>query len=341
MEGNKLSKQSAGSWSIYNDRLTRLYPRKSIALKGNVREIKVLSHQAAEAGTDGMTRGAAGAVLGFLVAGPVGTLLGAGAGASSAKRGKEESYSAIVTFKTFETLVGDWTPFELEQMRGYLPAEVPYPDSLPNTAVPQSTPAPAPAQRPGALPPPIKGRKTKRMPFTDHRLLTELPATGDDRLLHAFVDHLTTALDTYNTLKWRHYGEEIVSRAEVAGCLALAVSVTAGLNVGSEPTHLADAPTAIAVLKPHVSPLLSPKRFDDAWQAPLVSAVMSPARVARLVEHGREEIGGSKFAAEAKSTPLPDEDVLEAKLLSLQKLLDKELISRDEWQAARAKALGL
>lgn len=118
---NKFDKQFAGRWSISSDELLRLYPKTSIPLKNNLNSIKVLSQNAAEVGSSGLTRAAAGAILGFLVAGPVGTVLGAGAGAGGAKRAALETYSIIVSFKTGEVFLGDITAFELEALRKYLP----------------------------------------------------------------------------------------------------------------------------------------------------------------------------------------------------------------------------
>jgi hypothetical protein len=179
---NKFDKKFAGSWSISSNRLSRIYPKTSIPLRENLRSIKVLSHNAAVAGSSGLTRAAAGAVLGFLVAGPVGTVLGAGAGAGGAKRGTLDTYSIIVSFKSGEVILGDVTAFELEALREYLPR----PDDTPPPSAQQTVPAqpivltsaPNPPSKvtkaSSGLPPAIKGRKTKRMPMSPSPLVAWL-----------------------------------------------------------------------------------------------------------------------------------------------------------------------
>jgi hypothetical protein len=98
-----------GQFFIFGECIQRAEPFKSFRLKGDIRSIQIIGHEAAKGaiaavpGKDGLSRAAAGAVLGFLVAGPLGTVVGASAGAAAPK-GKagrdatEERFTLLVEF---------------------------------------------------------------------------------------------------------------------------------------------------------------------------------------------------------------------------------------------------
>lgn len=334
---NKNDKQFFGSWSISGDRLYRIYPKKSIKLKDNLRSIKVLSHSGALSGSDGLTRAAAGAVLGFLVAGPLGTVLGAGAGAGGAKRGKSETYSVISSFNTGEVILADATPFELETLRSYLPIVEAAPSS--EQSPPSSpTPVAGPAEpRPkGGLPPAIKGRKTKRKPFAAAPLVHWLDDFNGDRATESFKRHLGTALDSLNTIKWRHFDQEVRSENELKGCLLLALSVTVGL-AKDEGWNIEDGRQPLERL---LAGRVTEKEFSEAWSHPLLSATMSNARAEKIIKVAHKEVAGEPkpHADPNRSRPISE---LEDRLLQLRDLRDRGVIDEDEFKLARAKALGV
>lgn len=98
-----------GQFFILGDSIQRASPFKVFRLKDDIKSIQIIGHEAAKGavaaipGKDGLSRAAAGAVLGFLVAGPVGTVVGASAGASAPK-GKagrdatDERFTLLVEF---------------------------------------------------------------------------------------------------------------------------------------------------------------------------------------------------------------------------------------------------
>lgn len=98
-----------GQFFILGDAIQRANPFKSFRLKDDIRSIQIIGHESAKGaiaavpGKDGLSRAAAGAVLGFLVAGPLGTVVGAsaGAGAPKGKAGRdatEERFTLLVEF---------------------------------------------------------------------------------------------------------------------------------------------------------------------------------------------------------------------------------------------------
>jgi hypothetical protein len=109
-----------GQWSVGSKEISQYGKMRTVKLPSNVRKIEVMSYNEAVTGSSGLNRAAAGAVIGFLVAGPAGTVLGAGAGAGGAKKGQNESYTATVSFWSGEFIIGDWSPVELEMVRAHL-----------------------------------------------------------------------------------------------------------------------------------------------------------------------------------------------------------------------------
>lgn len=90
-----------------------------IELTGNVILVEVLNYNNQEA-KSGLGGAAAGAVLGFLVAGPMGTILGAAAGRGSSKQVAQESFRVRVTLKSGRVIMGKVSPTELNSLEAFL-----------------------------------------------------------------------------------------------------------------------------------------------------------------------------------------------------------------------------
>lgn len=124
-----------GQFFVFGDCIQRAQPFKSYKLKHDILSMKIVGHKAAKSaiaavpGKDGLSRAAAGAVLGFLVAGPVGTAVGAsaGVGAPKGKPGQnamEETFTLLVEFRTENPKIQTATVSrdELTQLSPYLSA---------------------------------------------------------------------------------------------------------------------------------------------------------------------------------------------------------------------------
>ncbi|WP_324073429.1 MAG: hypothetical protein RSE14_10445 [Erythrobacter sp.] len=348
--------ESKGSWSISGDRIERSYPRKSINLADNVKEIKVRGHSEARdavAGRDGLPRAAAGAVLGFLIAGPVGTVLGAGAGASGAsagQAGRSESYSVILTFKDFQFLLGDVTPFELEQLRGFLAPPAPLAaHTVESTGGSSAAPKVISNAKPdayAALPEPIKGRSTKQKPFPISKLTKKLGKPLEAKSVDLFFRHLQVALDSVNTIKWRHYDLEVESDLEMAEIVSVALSATSH-QIRQLSSLSGTADEVIELLVAYFAPLVSEDAVRKAWSKPKPSSVIAKAGALKIFKKCRsfDPLPETVSKPEAMKSPNGeasfDADEIERKLINLKSLLDRGVIGDDEYRAARMKTLGI
>lgn len=124
-----------GQFFIFEDCIQRAQPFKSYQLKHDILSMKIIGHEAAKGaiaavpGKDGLSRAAAGAVLGFLVAGPVGTAVGASAGVGApkgepARNATEETFTLLVEFLKENPKIQTATVSrdELAQLSPYLSA---------------------------------------------------------------------------------------------------------------------------------------------------------------------------------------------------------------------------
>ncbi|KPF91575.1 hypothetical protein IP81_10315 [Novosphingobium sp. AAP83] len=124
-----------GQFFILGDCIQRAQPFKSYQLKHDILSMKIIGHEAAKGaiaavpGKDGLSRAAAGAVLGFLVAGPVGTAVGASAGVGAPKgqpgrNATEETFTLLVEFLKENPKIQTATVSrdELSQLSPYLSA---------------------------------------------------------------------------------------------------------------------------------------------------------------------------------------------------------------------------
>lgn len=345
-----------GTWSILGDRIERIHPKKSFILTDNVREIKVLHHSEARqavAGRDGLPRAAAGAVLGFLIAGPVGTVLGAGAGASGAsagQAGRSESYGVTLTFKDYQFLIGDVSPIELEQLRGFLAAPVQSAQQAVESAMSVAA-SPAAVSKGksdayAALPEPIKGRATKQKPFPISKLTEKLGNPPESGGVKLFFRHLQVALDGLNTIKWRHYDQEVESDLEIAEIVAVALSATSH-QIRQLSSLSGAADEVVELLVAYFAPLVLEDSVRKAWSKPKSSSVIAKTAALKIFKKCRSFDPWPETVSEPEVVKSPngeasfDEDEIEQKMTKLRSLLDRGVINEDEYRAARLKALGI
>ena len=111
----KYPEERAGHWHLREQTMSGA--GTSIRFQNKVESIEVRSRSGAQDAESKLGRAAAGAVLGFLIAGPAGTLLGAGSGASSAKSAKSETFGVTVRFVGQGYIMGDVDQAELEKLR--------------------------------------------------------------------------------------------------------------------------------------------------------------------------------------------------------------------------------
>lgn len=343
----------SGHWWILDGKIQCSYLEKSFDLIGNVREIKVYGHKAAvsaAAGRDGLPRAAAGAVLGFLIAGPVGTVLGAGAGASGAdagQRGRAESYSIFLKFKNYQYLIGEVSSTELEQLRSFL--DVPAQPSIHSTESAVSataSPATAKPDAYAALPEPIKGRATKQKPFPISKLTKKLGRPPESQAISLFFRHLQVALDSLNTIKWRYYNQEVEGDLEITEIVAVALSATS--QQIRQLTSLAkQADEVIDLLAAYFSALVPENEARKAWSKPKPSSVISKTGALKIFKKCRsfdtqpETVSNPEIANSQNDDALINVDEIERKLNNLKKLLGRGVISEDEYSLARMKILGI
>lgn len=348
--------ESKGSWSILGDRIERIYPKKSFSLTDNVKEIKVFHHSEAReavAGRDGLPRAAAGAVLGFLIAGPVGTVLGAGAGASGAsagQAGRSESYSITLSFKNHQYLIGDVSPSELEQLRAFLDAPAQSAqqavESATSVAASPAAVSKGKSDAYAALPEPIKGRATKQKPFPISKLTEKLgnpPETGGVTL---FFRHLQVALDGLNTIKWRHYDRELEKDLEIAEGIVVATSA-ASHQIYQLSSLSGSAGEVLEFLVAYFAPLISEVDVRKAWSKPKPSSVIAKAGGLKIFKKCRSldpepEPSIEEEVAKGKSGDAEfDFAKIEQKLKVIKDLLERGVISEGEYGTSRLKILGI
>jgi len=352
MDVSEQCEGKAGHWSIFDGRIERSYPKKSFTLTDNVRDLKVIRHNAAVAavaGREGLPRAAAGAVLGFLIAGPLGTAIGAGAGAAGSGGGHEgspESYTILLTFQSFEFLMGTVSSFELEQLQQYLKPDK---DLIPNlTPKAQSleqkqTHAIA---APKAQPLAIKGRTAKRKTFPMHKFTKQLgkPPTSSGGIL--FMKHLQFVLDTICTIKWRHYDTpELPDVVIVEGAL---IALSATCYQIRQISSLSDTEGQVLTeLFKYLVPFVQETDIRKAWSKPRPSSVVTKSGAFKILQRYEPRRQDNTLASDkvsdsvVKSRPQSRVRSLEGKLATLAELLHKDVITKKEHDAARAKALSL
>lgn len=113
-----------GYWSVetnflkFRD-LSMANKPKQIELRNSVKTLEVISHSSQQA-QSGLSGAASGAVLGFLVAGPLGTALGAVAGRGSTKKVAEEKFRVRIGLVNGTTIMGTVDPSELNSLHEFL-----------------------------------------------------------------------------------------------------------------------------------------------------------------------------------------------------------------------------
>lgn len=117
----KFPKERAGYWYLREQTMSGR--GTSIRFQNRVKSVEVTSRSGARNADSKLGRATAGAILGFLVAGPVGTAIGAGSGASSARGAKSETFGVTVHFVDQGFLIGEVDEFELEKLRQNLVSE--------------------------------------------------------------------------------------------------------------------------------------------------------------------------------------------------------------------------
>lgn len=349
-------KESIGKWSVLDGRIERSYPRKAYVLTDNVRQIEVMRHNPAVSGVasrDGLPRAAAGAVLGFLIAGPIGTVLGAGAGASGASAGREgvsESYTITITFKNHQFLMGDVSVFELEQLREFLdvPTQLAT-HSVPSAASDLVLPVASSKAKPDAyavLPEPIKGRATKQKQFPISKLTKKLGKPPETKGAALFFRHFEAALDSLNTTKWRHYDQEVESDLEIAEVVAVALSATSHqIRQLSSLSEAAD--DVLEFLIAYFATLISEVEVRKAWSKPKPSSVIAKAGALKIFKKCGSfdpqpgTVSEPQVAKAQNGEASLNADEIERKLRNLKCLWDRGAISDDEYRTARMKTLGI
>ena len=345
-----------GSWAVSAEEVQRFYPAKVIKVRDNVSEIKVLSHNAATSGTDGLTRGAAGAVLGFLIAGPIGTVLGASAGAGGAKQATTETYRVIISFKTYEVMLAEVSAFELDILRGGL-AEPAMAQPLAQPSVPASAERPAAALSSSVKPPAmvqlpltLRGRTKAAKGFSNAALVKHLKKKNQPVVIDTFNKNLAEALDDLNTTKWRHFDDEVSTQNELALCMFIAVKATTFelIQHCSNETCADYLENAKLILSDYVNSDLGRNEFERAWKSPSAKIAISKSAALKVFNKNRAQGLGTQLkqrtavsSLDAKRPKSETAGTIEQRLSALQSLLDRGIISQEEWKLARAKALGI
>jgi hypothetical protein len=108
-----------GLWTVGTGAI-RPFPKGSgIDLRNNLKSLEVLSHINVEE-NKGLGGAASGAVLGFLLAGPLGTVVGAAAGRGASKKDGKEEFRVRLTTVSGKSIVARVKPTELEELNRLL-----------------------------------------------------------------------------------------------------------------------------------------------------------------------------------------------------------------------------
>jgi hypothetical protein len=163
----------------------------------------------------GITGAGAGAVLGFLIAGPLGTAVGAGLGSRSKSQTKttgRDNITIALTFANGDAWVVDRvTTREISKLKVAI-SQFNEEYYLNPQLIRQEPPPEYPT------PEPVKGRKKK-----DTKKLPKLPILKewsnienlDKRVFDSFKKNLIDVLQKYNNYKWVYFGKTIESDKEV------------------------------------------------------------------------------------------------------------------------------
>lgn len=106
-------------WSIWGGMMRHVEKGNAIRLRGRLKSLEILSH-VNDAGSSGVGNAAAGAVLGFLLAGPVGTAIGAAAGRGSGKKMAKDEFRVRIVTTAGHNIVAKVLPNELVELQEML-----------------------------------------------------------------------------------------------------------------------------------------------------------------------------------------------------------------------------
>ena len=189
-----------------------------LPLENNVLSVDVVDKtQSTGGGTGGA---AAGAALGFLIAGPAGTLLGAAAG--SKKKGKDQVTISIAFVSGDFLVVRDAGPKDIATLHSFRASTAQYLKRKTATveteasAIEQSKPTVTKKKKRSELPPIIKGRARANADLPDLAVVENLQSriSSEDSISRFVLKETLSSLIEYNTFKWRYFDEFIESSEE-------------------------------------------------------------------------------------------------------------------------------
>ncbi|OYU33211.1 MAG: hypothetical protein CFE35_21325 [Novosphingobium sp. PASSN1] len=196
------------------------------------------------------------------------------------------------------------------------------------------------------LPEPIKGRSTKQRPFPIFKLTKNLGKPPEAKAIDLFFRHLQVALDSLNTIKWRHYDLEVESDLEMAEVVAVALSATSH-QIRQLSSLSGTADEVVDALATYFSALIPEDGVRKAWAKSKPSSVVSKAGALKIFKKCRSFDPRPETVSEPEAAKSPngqvtfDADEIEQKLTKLKSLLDRGVISDDEYRSARMKTLGI
>ncbi|MDB4431197.1 SHOCT domain-containing protein [Pseudomonadales bacterium] len=172
-----------------------------LPLRHNIGSVDVVGETSAKGG--GLTGAAGGAVLGFLVAGPVGTLLGAAAGSS--ETGVDSKFIAVTFLSGEQLVLCDVAPSDI----GKLVACKNETDQFLALSIREQI-------KQMGLPRRIKSREQSSVSLPDLDFIVQLQSQQDncDPVAASVISRILSCLDEYNTFKWRYFDLLINSRYE-------------------------------------------------------------------------------------------------------------------------------
>ncbi len=197
-----------------------------------------------------------------------------------------------------------------------------------------------------ALPEPIKGRSTKQKPFPISKLTKKFGKPPETEGINLFFRHLQVALDSINTIKWRHYDLEVESDLEMAEIVLVALSATSH-QIRQLSSLSGAADEVVELLVAYFASLIPEDSVRKAWSKPKPSSVITKAGALKIFKKCQALDPEPDPPVEQGIAKVKSDDgefnagEVEQKLTSLKDMMERGVISDDEYRAARLKALGI
>jgi hypothetical protein len=203
-------------YAIISERLSVRSLRFVCELDGNVISVDIIDQKKAR----GLTGAAGGAVLGFLLAGPAGTVIGGAAGAG----GKNRTVAAV-SFTNGDSIYGDVSPEELARLRAAQAATMMQGIRSSQAPASPSSDSPTP-EHSDKVPPVIKGRSKNDVPLPAIPQLEKFHSIAKEigPVATAVVNDTAALLYEYNAFKWRHLDKLIEHEHEILAVTKLAIA---------------------------------------------------------------------------------------------------------------------